>query len=140
MRLDLDKRAGRNWSRDFFTIVKVSKSKFGPQYSRTLDTLEAKNGEVLPNVYQNDQLAPYIEPESKMTENVSQHIVQCLIEPVIVEFKTDEANQKKQACVAKFVGERTWQHVHRDTLVEDVNENLNLLTMLCGMGLTTSNG
>ena len=51
LRLDLDKRAGRNWSRDFFTVVKVTKSKYGPQYSRTLYRLQAKNGEVLPNVY-----------------------------------------------------------------------------------------
>ena len=121
MRLDLDKRAGRNWSRDFFTIVKVSKSKYGPQYSRTLYKLQAKNGEVLPNVYQNDQLAPYVEPTNKMAENVPQHIVQRLIEPVIAEFHTDDGTlQKMQAYVVKFVGEKDWQHVRRDTLLEDV--------------------
>ena len=42
---------------------------------------------------------------------------------MIKPFFTDDAKTKTenmQAYVVKFVGEKDWQHVRRDTLVEDV--------------------
>jgi hypothetical protein len=123
IRLEQEKRAGRNWSRDWFTVSWVGQSKYGPQYSRTMYQLKTSDGQFMPELFQNDQLMKYTEPTTLMAEDVPQFIVQRLVEPTIAPFYVDKTKKKtvnKQAYIVKFVGQKEHEATERDILIEDV--------------------
>lgn len=121
IRLNLDKRSGRNWSRNYFTIVQRYMSKYGPQYYRTMYKLQAQNGEPLENRYQNDQLLKYVEPTTKMSDDVPQSIVSRLERPTAVKYNMPDGTQRNRAgYLVKFVGETGYENVEREILMEDV--------------------
>ena len=129
IRLEMEKRAGRNWSRDYFIVKWRGISKYGPQYSKTIYQLKTPDGQIMPHYFQNDQLLPYHAPVNLMAEDIPQSMVQYIKEPTKVPFYIDpddhsKGTEEREAYIVKFVGEKDLQEVERSKLKEDIPKML----------------
>jgi len=122
IRIELTKRSGRNWSRKHFEIIKRTISKYGPGYARTMYRIkDGETGEVLPRLYQNDQLLLYDQPTTFMPEDIAEHIIQYIDSPSLRQITLPDGRKQKQpGYFVKFVGQKDKVLEPRANLLEDV--------------------